>query len=207
MRTLSVRREELRDVPIYDGSQLRSLYLRDTFCLEGDAIAAFVAPCDVRPSGHMLDREDVETDSVITADNMLHFICEIFDQVPMMETAVLRQRLFARCVYAHLADRDRELVGYIMGDDIYLGPDWRKLTVSIATITPVSTLFHFGMNISPGGQPEDVLCSHFSDLIPAYSSKSVTRHLLDFVQTVLVDYTNELESIWRASSGKVMYVV
>ncbi|RLF91350.1 DUF366 domain-containing protein, partial [Thermococci archaeon] len=40
------------------------------------------------------------------------------------------------------------------GDDIYVGD--RKLSISIATISPVSIKIHIGINVTSRGVPQDV---------------------------------------------------
>jgi hypothetical protein len=69
---------------------------------------------------------------------MLHFIAEHFDLD--LEKAVLRQRLLAAIVRDELGGEVRR-----DGDDLFLGPG--KLSISIATLTPVSSKIHFGINI------------------------------------------------------------
>ena len=130
----------------YDGSQLRSHWIRETTGIEGDAIVAFVGPCNVAPE-HMVDLEDRTAGSVIRAKKMLHFIVECFS-VNIFE-AVLLQRLLTADALEELRifmpDLRRE------GDDLYKGE--RKLSVSIATVSPVSGLIHLGINIDAEGAP------------------------------------------------------
>ena len=121
----------------YDGTQIHSLWAYRTFGVQGDSIVAFLGACDI-PFDHMVDLEDVRARSRIASPSMLHFIVEHFDRD--LEKAVLRQRLLAVLVKdALLPDVRRE------GDDLFLGPG--KLSISIATLTPVSAKIHFGINI------------------------------------------------------------
>lgn len=129
----------------YTGHELRSHWIYETFGIQGDAIAAFRGPCRVELS-EMVDREDVLAGVGIRAAEMLHLIAEHFDRD--LTRAVLRQRMLI-CMIAErlpgVAEVRRD------GDDLYLGE--RKLTVSIATASPVSTLIHVGINIDPTGAP------------------------------------------------------
>jgi hypothetical protein len=121
----------------YDGSQIHSLWAYRTFGIQGDSIVAFLGGCEVRPE-HMVDLEDVRARSRIASPLMLHFIVEHFDRD--LEKAVLRQRLLAALA--------RDLLGPEVrreGDDLFFGPG--KLSVSIATLTPVSSKIHFGVNV------------------------------------------------------------
>lgn len=132
----------------YTGHQLRSHWIFETFGLQGDAMVAFSGPCSVALS-EMVDRADVAAGEAIEAAEMLHFIAEHFERD--LQRAVLRQRLLI-CTIAELLqgvpgvpDLERD------GDDLYA--DRRKLSVSIATLSPVSTLMHVGLNIDPAGAP------------------------------------------------------
>lgn len=121
----------------YDGTQIRSLWAYRTFGVQGDSIVAFSGGCEI-PFANMVDLEDVRAESRIASPLMLHFIVEHFDLD--LEKAVLRQRLLSTIVRDALpAGVRRE------GDDLFLGPG--KLSISIATLTPVSSKIHFGINI------------------------------------------------------------
>jgi len=130
----------------YTGEQLASLWAFRTFGLQGDSIVAFAGPCRVGPQ-HMVDLADVRAKAFISSERMLHFIVEHFD-VSLRET-VARQRLLVALagdlVRAQAPDLARR------GDDLYLGE--RKLSVSIATASPVSTLIHLGLNVSSAHTP------------------------------------------------------
>ena len=132
----------------YTGHQLRSHWIYETFGLQGDAIVTFRGPCRVELS-EMVDREDVFAGADIRAAEMLHLIAEQFDRD--LTRAVLRQRLLI-CM---IAERLQGVAGMPLprrdGDDLYIGE--RKLTVSIAPVSPVSTLNNEGINVDPAGAP------------------------------------------------------
>jgi len=132
----------------YDGSQLRAHWLLDRFALVGDALVAFRGPCNVARN-EVADLEDLDGPG-IAADDMVHFIWESFANTDLL-LATHRQRLFAAQV--------REVVQQLapssdvtrIGDDLYVANG--KLSISIATVTPVSALMHFAVNAKPGGAP------------------------------------------------------
>jgi hypothetical protein len=132
----------------YTGHQLRSHWILDTFGLQGDAIVAFRGPCRVALS-EMVDLADVAAGEAIEAAEMLHFIAEHFDRD--LYRAVLRQRLLICTLAERLATRPEAPPVRREGDDLYAGE--RKLTVSIATVSPVSALLHVGVNLDPTGAP------------------------------------------------------
>lgn len=121
----------------YDGAQIHSLWAYRRFGVQGDSIVAFVGGCEV-PFANMVDLEDLRARSRIASPLMLHFIVEHFDLD--LEKTVLRQRLLAILVKEQLpAGVTRD------GDDLFVAGG--KLSISIATATPVSTKIHFGINI------------------------------------------------------------
>jgi len=138
----------LDDCLTYDGSQLRAHWILAYAGLAGDAAVAFRGPCSVSLA-EMADLEDVDGPG-IAADDMVHVIWECFS-FPDLLLAVHRQRLLS----AQAADVLRELQPELRidrdGDDLFVGAG--KLSVSIATRSPLSALLHLGVNASAGGAP------------------------------------------------------
>ena len=132
----------------YDGTQLKSKWVQEVSGLSGDAMVGFVGPADV-PIEHMVDLEDVALNAPIFSESMLHFICEIFDRD--LEKMVLRQRMFIAILNETLLKYPQCSKIIRNGDDLYEGD--AKLSVSIATSSPVSCLIHTGINISSKNTP------------------------------------------------------
>lgn len=131
----------------YNGTQLSSHWAFRNLGLLGDSIVSFRGPCRV-VLAEMVDLEDVRKNAPIFSHNMLHFIVEHFDMD--LEKTILRQRMLV----AIIKDILWENHGYEFsrnGDDLYAGD--KKLSVSIATLTPVSTMIHTGLNISSKDTP------------------------------------------------------
>jgi hypothetical protein len=131
----------------YTGEQLRSGWAGRTFGIEGDCIVAFIGECDVKPE-FMVDLRDLEAGEKIYSPLMLHFIIE-HSEVDL-EKGVLRQRLLAAIAADYLRDASGRSISRD-GDDLYF--EQRKISISIATVSPVSTLIHFGINIQTEGVP------------------------------------------------------
>jgi hypothetical protein len=109
---------------------------------------------------------------------MLHFIAEFFDND--LEKTILKQRLLMAIIKEEIRLRSDAKVIRI-GDDIY-DSDF-KVTVSIATVTPVSTMIHAGVNI-------------LSDFAPV-KVKGLNDYGIDvspFAEAVLEKFKKELES-------------
>jgi uncharacterized protein len=140
----------------YDGSQLVSLNNYMKHGLLGDSIVAWIGACDVSLE-HMVDGEDLLEKASIAGDRMLHFIIEKFDI--SLFAAVGLQRLMAAIVCAQLTamTKDKALGQSLFreGDDIFSKN--RKLSISIATQSPVSSLIHFAVNVNNKGTPVKTL--------------------------------------------------
>lgn len=132
----------------YDGSQLRAHWILQRTGLVGDALVAFRGPCAVATI-EMADLADLDGPG-IAADDMVHFVWESFDP-PHLLLAVHRQRLLSAQAAEVLRTLAPSAIVRRTGDDLWVGAG--KLSISIATVTPVSTLIHFAVNASPGGAP------------------------------------------------------
>lgn len=139
---VSIRR--LSRALAYDGAQIGPLWAYRALGIQGDSLIAFVGRCSVPPR-RMIDQEDVRRNARIAGPRMLHFVAEHFDAPPDLEKAVLRQRLFAVLAMEELRRRSRQKIRR-EGDDLFTGRG-AKLSISVATVTPVSGKFHFGINV------------------------------------------------------------
>ncbi len=139
----------------YDGSQLSPLWAYVSFDVQGDSIVSFRGPCNVNDE-FMVDMEDKRKGAEIVSADMLHFVVEYFGVT--IDEIVLVQRLLISTVVDLLkeaifdeAEVEREF------DNIFAYPpdeDERgKLSVSVATASPVSGLIHLGLNVTTEGTP------------------------------------------------------
>jgi uncharacterized protein len=172
----------------YDGAQLRSHFAYDTAGLAGDSMIAFVGACEVRPAT-MVDREDLNQGNTIRARSMLHFLAEHFgERLPGM---VWRQRLFARLAAQQLAAASGRAVA-VEGDDLFVAE--RKASISVATKSPVSGVFHFALNIDPTGAP-----------VPAIGLAELGVEPRALATRLLASWAAEVEDI-TAAAAKVRWV-
>nr|WP_255668323.1 DUF366 family protein [Methanocella sp. CWC-04] len=125
----------------YDGSQIGSLWAYTRFRLQDDSIVCFRGKCNVTPD-HMIDLEDRVMDEKIESPDMIHFIVEHFDMTSL-KLAYARQRLLA--AIAAEVFKDRGIIVKRSGDDLFY--DGGKLSISIASASPVSHKIHFGINV------------------------------------------------------------
>jgi hypothetical protein len=130
----------------------------------------------------MVDRADVLAGEDIRAAEMLHFIVEHFDRD--LTRAVLRQRLLMCMIAERLQWAPDVPIPRREGDDLFI--DDRKLSVSIATVSPVSTLIHVGINVDASGAPVDAVGlgewnidvdTFAEELLAAYAAETEDIHL------------------------------
>lgn len=163
----------------YDGTQLRSHFVREITGIPGDGIMAFSGTCYVMGK-NLVDIEDAEASNSIVAQDMLHFICEHF-QIPLREMNY-RLRLFITIIREILSELAPQWTITRDGDDLYEGN--RKISVGIATVSATSALFHCGINIDPEGAP-----------VPAVGLNEFKVSPAELAGRVLDAYRAECESI------------
>lgn len=169
----------------YDGSQLRSRFALKEFGISGDSIISFIGAAAVKD--YMVDMEDKRNKEFIYSDKMLHFIIEHYDRD--LEKAVLRKRLFLSIIMDEINKRPGRQKLFRSGNGLYRGK--RKLTVAVATRSPVSALIHIGLNITEKGAPISVACLGDYRIEPKR-----------FAMGLMQRYHNEVKSV-QASTKKV----
>ncbi len=177
------------DERVYTGEQLHSSFAYTTFGILGDSIVAFCGPCDVKTE-RIVDIEDLRGQNRIYSESMLHFIIEHYDTD--LEKAVLRQMTFASIVKESIDHRLKESRIRRMHTDLYDGD--AKLSVSVATVTPLSSLIHFGINITSTNTPVKTRGLADYGIAP-----------LDFAHFVAKEYVEEMKKL-HDSRCKVRWV-
>lgn len=166
----------------YTGEQLRSHFVRETARITLDGVVAFRGACAVTGAS-LVDIEDAEEHASIIAEEMLHFIGEHF-ACPLRE-ANLRLRLFVALVAEAVREASPGHPLSRRGDDLFVGR--RKLTVAITTLSPVSAVFHCGINIDPAGAP-----------VPAIGLAELGVDPEALAGSILDAYSEECGSVERA---------
>ncbi len=132
----------------YDGSQLAGHFAYRHAGILGDSAVGFIGPCEVALT-QMVDLEDVKNRRPIYSPSMLHFILESFSLD--LKGGVLFQRICMVKIMEELQKNARVSAIVRRGDDLFSGE--KKLSVSIATRSPSSTLIHIGLNVETQGTP------------------------------------------------------
>lgn len=168
----------------YTGEQLRSHFALDEFGIEGDSIVAFTGPCDIS-GDNLVDMEEAVAGERIYSPMMLHFITETF--YADIRLSALLQLLITVIIMEQIeALKGGRLKGLARsGDDIYV--DDKKLSISIATISPISCLIHHGLNIKKEGVEFPITCL-----------EDIGVDAVELAQNVLQAVKDEFEDIDRA---------
>lgn len=165
----------------YDGAQLKPLYAYVQHHLHGNSIVSFIGACDVSLE-HMVDAEDFVVNASIKGDKMLHFIVEVFEQNIL--AAVSLQRLLVSIAHTMLSEKGHALKRD--GDDLYLREN--KLSVSIASVSPVSFMIHLGINIENSGTP-----------VPTCALSDLGVEPQQFANDLMLKFSKEFSSIVAAT--------
>lgn len=170
-----------KEIP-YTGAELCSHFIYDQFDILGDAAVAFIGSAKV-DLNQMVDLEDVKQKKPIYSEKMVHFLIEHFET--NLKQMIFCQRMLIALMLEEVLKRTKALSLRRTGDDLF--DNEAKLTVSIATVTPVSSVIHTGINISSRNTP--VLTKGLED----YSIDPK-----DFAEIILQSYQREIESIQKA---------
>lgn len=179
----------------YDGSQLRSLWAFTNCDIQGESIIAFRGPCDV-PTESLVDEADRKRGAEIRSEDMVHFIAEFFH--PDLERAVILQRLLVCVIREVIEERSTTAFLSRSGDDLFAMSEEgfnKKMTVSIATASPVSCLIHVGINVTAREAP-----------VPAMGILDLGLDVDEFVERVLEIFAADVEGI-RLARCKVRGVL
>ncbi len=171
----------IKDKITYTGEQLRSNFAYTHFGIVGDSIIAFCGVCDIKFK-YMVDIEDLKERNTIYSESMLHFIIEHYDTD--LEKTVLRQLLLATVVHDLINDIKGKLLIKRIGSDLY--DKDAKLSISIATVTPISSLIHFGININSINTP-----------VKTRGLKDYNIDAYEFANSVMNRYVREQDEIYR----------
>lgn len=168
-----------KEIP-YTGIELSPHWIYKKTDIQGDAVVSFIGECKVELE-NMVDLQDVKAKEPIYSPRMLNFIAEFFDDD--LEKAIYRQRLLIITIKEELESAGIPHRVIREGDDLYhmdLMGIKRKMTVSIATKSIVSTLIHTGINIRTEGTPVMTAGLAEFDIDPVtFASRVMERFILE----------------------------
>jgi len=186
MRSIKVK--HLDEEIIYDGSQIAPLWALKKAHIQGDSIITFIGPMKVRVD-EMLDMKDViresgRTDTPISSDEAIHFIIEHFD-TSSPKVAFLRQRLLVSAAFETIrcaSPSSSRGLRRRFGDIYHSG---KKLSVSVASVSPACMKIHMGINVLSSGAPAYVKTIGLKDLrIKAH--RALARRIADLYKSDVI---------------------
>ncbi|NHJ32312.1 MAG: DUF366 family protein [Asgard group archaeon] len=142
----------------YDGSQIKPLWALNKYGVSGSSLVIFRGSMKI-PQDEMIDIQDIIREKdlaeiLISGDDCIHFIIEMFDDQPAnLKVAYHRLHLLAFIVQK-IVEEEYEIGLVKKGTDLYHKE--KKLNVAIATSSNSSTKIHFGINIVSTGVPDYV---------------------------------------------------
>lgn len=169
----------------YTGRELKPHWIYETTGVLGHALVAFSGPCEVALD-QMVDLVDVKKKAPIYSAEMIHFLGEFF--IDSLDQGILLQHLIVATIYGELWESGVTNLSR-RGNDIYY--QGRKLSVSIATKSPVSVLIHMGVNVKTEGTP-----------IPTSGLNEMKIEPEIFAKTCLETFSRDYQ-IWRSARFKV----
>ena len=142
----------------YDGKQIRPLWALEELDVSGNSIIIFRGSMRLEQE-EMIDIKDINrekdlADILISGDDCIHFITEIFDEQPgNLKIAYHRLHILAFIV-KDILENTLEIKLTKMRTDLYF--EGKKINVAIATSSNNSSKIHFGINIVSTGVPDYV---------------------------------------------------
>lgn len=150
----------------YDGSQIKPLWALNKFSVSGSSIVIFRGSMKI-PQEEMIDIQDIIREKdlaeiLISGDDCIHFIIEMFDDQPAnLKVAYHRLHLLAFIVQK-IVEEEYSISLEKKGTDLYYKD--KKLNVAIATSSNSSSKIHFGINIVSTGVPDYVKAVGLCDI-------------------------------------------
>lgn len=167
----------------YTGEQLKPLVNYLEHGLLGTSAVAWIGPCAVL-NEHMIDGEDLRSRESIAADEMVHFVFELFEV--SLKAGVFFQRLMAEMVKTYVQNKSKNPMAQKLirrGDDLYF--EKQKLNISIATTSAQSCLIHFAVNSKKTGAPVPILSLEELEIPAEIFAKDILAAVQQEVSDVL----------------------
>lgn len=163
------------------------LYAYTEHSILGSSIVSFIGPCNVSLE-HMIDMEDKIVSAKIKSDEMVHFIIEFFPNGLL--AAVSLQRLLASLIQNWLNENSSKLKKEKLireGDDLYLIKNKvrKKLSISIASSSAVSSQIHFAVNVTNSGTPVATLSLQDLAIKPVFFAKEIIKLFTEEFNSIL----------------------
>ncbi|MFW9923027.1 MAG: DUF366 family protein [Candidatus Thorarchaeota archaeon] len=150
--------QDLTKKECYNGKQIKPLWALEKHGITGDSFVVFRGSMKLTPN-EMIDLKDIIREKelaevLISGDDCLHFIIEMFDDQPANLKIAYHRLHILSFIAQKILESSLKITLEKKGTDLYY--DGRKMNVAIATGNVNSTKIHFGINIVSTGVPSYV---------------------------------------------------
>lgn len=186
--------EDFNKKTCYDGTQIEPLWALNKFGISGNSIVIFRGSMKITQD-EMIDVKDIVRERdlaeiLISGDDCIHFIIEMFDDQPgNLKVAYHRLHLLS-----FIVQRKIELVLGITlqkkGTDLYIKN--KKLNVAIATSSNNSTKIHFGINLKSSGVPKHVNAIGLIEIQKEINLEKLAKSIAEEFITEIIEINNDV---------------
>jgi hypothetical protein len=187
---MEIKIEKFTNTFCYDGTQIAPLWALDKYGISGNSMIVFRGSMKVAQN-EMIDVKDIVrerdlADILISGDDCIHFIVEMFDDQPAnLKIAYHRLHIMAFIVQ-RIIENKLNIQLEKKGTDLFYKN--KKLNVAIATSSNSSMKIHFGINITSKGVPKHVNAVGLKDIQDKIDFEKIA-------ETIATEFVSEIEAI------------
>jgi hypothetical protein len=186
--------EDFNKKMCYDGTQIEPLWTLNKYGISGNSIVIFRGSMKITQD-EMIDVKDIVrerdlADILISGDDCIHYIIEMFDDQPAnLKIAYHRLHLLA-----YITQRKIEQLLNISlqkkGTDLFYKE--KKLNVAIATSSSNSSKIHFGINVASTGVPEHVKAIGLMEIQKEIKLEKLAKSIAEEFNTEITEIDNDI---------------
>ncbi|MHA1558010.1 MAG: DUF366 family protein [Candidatus Heimdallarchaeota archaeon] len=133
----------------YDGKQIYPLWALERYGISGDTFVIFRGSMRLEQQ-EMIDVKDIVREKdlaeiLISGDDCIHFIIEMFDDQPANLKVTYHRLHLLAFITQRILEKELSIEIVKKGTDLYYNK--KKINVGIATSSNNSTKIHFGLNV------------------------------------------------------------
>ena len=186
--------EDFNKKIFYDGTQIEPLWTLNKYGISGNSIVIFRGSMKITKD-EMIDVKDIVrerdlADILISGDDCIHYIIEMFDDQPAnLKIAYHRLHLSAYIVQRKI----EQLLNTSLqkkGTDLFYKE--KKLNVAIATSSSNSSKIHFGINIVSTGVPKHVKAIGLIEIQKEIKLEKLAKSIAEEFKSEITEIDNDI---------------
>ncbi|NHJ46829.1 MAG: DUF366 family protein [Asgard group archaeon] len=191
---MKIKLEKFTETFCYDGTQITPLWALDKYGISGNSIVIFRGSMKVAQD-EMIDVKDIVrerdlADILISGDDCIHFIVEMFDDQPAnLKIAYHRLHILA-FIIQRIIEKKLDIELEKKGTDLFYKD--KKLNVAIATSSNNSMKIHFGINIKSTGIPKHVKAVGLDDIQKNLELEKIAKIIANEFVTEIENISNDI---------------